>query len=51
MYKKHPQLDPMLNRVRKPREAHGFPEPSEPVDYPLADPADPYRNTYLGHGR
>lgn len=48
MYKKHPQLDPLLNRVRKPREAQGFPEPSEPVDYPLADPADPYRNTYLG---
>jgi len=50
MYKQHPQLDPELNRVRKPREAMGFPEPAkeEPVDYPLVDPADPYRNTYLG---
>lgn len=48
MYRKHPQIDPFLNRVRKPSAAHGFPEESEPVDYPAADPADPYRNTYLG---
>ena len=48
MYKKHPQLDPYLNRTRKTEGAHGFPEPSDPVDYPLVDPDDPYRNTYLG---
>ena len=48
MYKKHPQLDPEFNRVRKPREAQGFPEESEPVDYPVVDPEDPYRNTYTG---
>ena len=48
MYKKHPQLDPYLNRTRKTGEVHGFPEPSDPVNYPLVDPDDPYRNTYLG---
>ena len=42
----HPQLDPNLNRTRKPAAA--APSQREEYDFPQVNPENPYVNTYLG---
>lgn len=42
----HPQLDPNLNRTRKPAAA--APSRREEYDFPQVNPESPYVNTYLG---